>query len=60
MEAIEPIPPHNDGPEHWCGLCRLGLPHSARPLQKEHLIVRCRARGIITDAGVDYLLGLLK
>lgn len=55
---------HNDGPEHYCGLCRVGLPHTApenggRREHLEKLIVRCMVSGIIQPQGVDYLFGLI-
>lgn len=48
---------HNDGPEHWCGMCRIGhpTPPKAHGNWLEHLIARCIVKGIITDAGARFI-----
>lgn len=54
--------PHNAGPEHYCGLCRLNVPHMNVGNHREHLerlIIRCLVNGVILPSGVDYLFGLI-
>jgi hypothetical protein len=49
---METRPPHNAGPEHFCGHCR-------PKFDLERLFVRCVAHGIVKTASFDYLLGVL-
>lgn len=42
---------HNDGPEHWCGACRIDRNHKIKDL-----IVRCVEKGIITRTGGQQLI----